>query len=309
MDQARYLADLYLLVQVIDAGGFSAAAKAMGTTRSLLSRRIIALEKALGTRLVFRNARHFAVTATGEAVYHHAVLMCDAAQAAIDATRTSEHGGSKLRISMCDALLPLMSGVLADFGEHYPQTQLSMSANDDTDALLEQHVDVILHLGHTLPDSSDIVANPLGQTRLVIVGKPELLQQLGHPGHPHDIKQQHRIGYTGCGLTADWKLRNTTPKTHPFHMESAHLEAILSAARSGMGLAQIPLFTCHEAIANGELEVTFTDWEPEAIPLDALHLAGHAPGEPPHQFIDFARERLAHRQSPGVVPHLSASCA
>ena len=85
MEQADNLADLHLLVQVIDAGGLAAAAQTLGTTRSLVSRRLLALEARLGAKLLNRNTRGLSVTATGEEVYRHAVLMCEAAQAALHA--------------------------------------------------------------------------------------------------------------------------------------------------------------------------------------------------------------------------------
>lgn len=172
-DMAWQLTNLYLLTRIIDAGGFSAAAREMGTTRSLLSRRIIALEKALGTHLLYRDARHFAVTAAGEKVYRHAITMCDAAHAAMAAASEARSPGQgTLRVSMRDALLPLMSDVLTVFAEHYPQMRLTTNTHHDFDILLYQRADVVLHLGSALPDSGDIVARPLGQARLVIVGSP-----------------------------------------------------------------------------------------------------------------------------------------
>lgn len=48
MDLTDNLSDLYLLTRVIEAGGFAAAARQTGMTRSLLSRRIVGLEQRLG---------------------------------------------------------------------------------------------------------------------------------------------------------------------------------------------------------------------------------------------------------------------
>src|SRR5690348_15890380 len=98
MDRINNLGDLYLFVQVIEAGGFSAAATRMGTTCSLLSRRLIALEQRLGARLLHRNARQFALTATGERVYRHASAMCEAAIAAEQAAISQDPTRGLVRI-------------------------------------------------------------------------------------------------------------------------------------------------------------------------------------------------------------------
>lgn len=303
MDLTRHLTNLYLLVRVIDAGGFSAAAREIGTTRSLLSRRIIALEEALDVRLLYRDARRFTVTATGEKVYRHAVMMCDAAQAATAAARESRGTGhGKLRVSMCDALLPLISGVLAAFAGHHPQMQLSANTRHDVDALLLQRTDVIFHLGHTLPDSGDIVARPLGQARLVIVANPDLLQRLSHPRHPDEIDASYLLGYTGHGLSPDWALRGSTSKRQPARLVSDHLATVIEAAQSGMGLVQLPMYACHEDLASGRLELAFEAFEASPQPLHALTLSGHACDEATLDFIRFTRGQLADMRNRGVLP-------
>src|SRR5699024_4947051 len=109
MEQARHLDNLHLLVKIIEAGSLAAAARELDTTRSLVSRRLMALEKAFGARLVYRDARRFAVTPAGERVYKHAVVMCDAADAAFaaaDEARTA--GAGTLRVGMHEALCMLV---------------------------------------------------------------------------------------------------------------------------------------------------------------------------------------------------------
>src|SRR6187549_3494910 len=56
------LNDLYYYVQVVDHGGFAPAGRALGMPKSKLSRRIALLEHRLGTQLILRSTRRFAVT-------------------------------------------------------------------------------------------------------------------------------------------------------------------------------------------------------------------------------------------------------
>lgn len=302
MDQIGQLANLYLLTRVIDAGGFSAAARAMDTTRSLLSRRIIELEQHLGVRLLHRDARRFAVTAVGEQIYRHAVLMCEAAQAAAAVAREAHDGGGLLRVDMPDLLSPLLSGVLADFADSHPQVRLSAAAGGGIDALLRQRADVALSLGHALPDSGDIVARPLGSARMVVVASPALLQRLDHPRHPDQVEDRHCLGYTGQGLAADWQLRGVARRRRHARIVSDHLPTVLASARAGMGFAQLPMYACHDDLASGQLQLAFEAFEARPLPLHALTMPGPAAGATLLGFIRFVRERLAGMPAHGVLP-------
>lgn len=297
------MTNLYLLTRVIDAGGFAAAARELGTTRSLLSRRVIALEKALGTQLLYRNARRFAVTSVGEKIYGHAITMCEAAHAAVAAA--SEVQGpdqGMLRISMRDVLLPLVSNLLTVFAERYPQMQLATHTHRNFDILLYQHADVVLHLGSTLPDSGDIVARPLGQARLVIVGSPALLEKLGRPRHPDNIDERHCLGYTGHGLAPEWTLRGAKAKHHHSRLVSDNIAPMVKAACAGMGLVQLPMYACHNELANGRLETVFGAFEAHPLPLYALTLAERAADEATLGFVRFARKQLGGMQNLGILP-------
>lgn len=60
------LNDLYYYAEVVEHGGFSAAARVLGLPKSKLSRRLALLEERLGVRLIQRSTRRFAVTDDGD---------------------------------------------------------------------------------------------------------------------------------------------------------------------------------------------------------------------------------------------------
>src|SRR5699024_5288616 len=271
----------------------------LGTTRSLLSRHIIDLEKALGVRLLYRDARRFAVTPVGEAVYRQAVTMCDAAQAAIAAAHEDQEAGcGPLRIDHCDALSQLISLQIAQFGKRYPGLQLNVVHNNNVDRLLRQQIDVLLQLGHKLPDSADIIARPLGRVRLVTVASPALLQELGHPSQPEAIDAHRRLGYTGHGLSAHWHIHDQLLPTRAF---SSRAEHVIRAVLAGVGVAQLPLCACHDALSQGRLQRIFEDLEPEPLPLHALTITGHAPNDTVQDFIQTLSQEINNMQLPCLL--------
>ena len=78
------LNDIYFFASVVQYGGFSAAARAIGVEKTRLSRRIAALEKRLGVRLLQRTTRALALTEAGQRFFERCVATVEEAQAAYD---------------------------------------------------------------------------------------------------------------------------------------------------------------------------------------------------------------------------------
>ncbi|MGF6709193.1 DNA-binding transcriptional LysR family regulator [Luteibacter sp. W1I16] len=293
MEQINNLGDFFLFVHVVEAGGFSSAATRLGTTRSLLSRRIIALEQRLGTRLLHRNARRFAVTEAGERVYRHASVMCEAALAAEQAAAPSANAGSLVRIEAQGLLSPLVAELVPGFVANHPRTRLAVTASgSDIEALLRQQADVILSLRETLPDSSDIVARPLGTVRLVTVGSPDLVRRVGKPAHPASLDENHYLSYASGDTPGYWMFRGMVAQRRNARMASADLGALLASARAGLGFAQFPLYMVADDIAGGRLRLVLEDFEPQPLPLHALTMSSRSVSEATLNFVRFVQQSL-----------------
>src|SRR5580658_7461195 len=78
------LNDIYFFASVVQYGGFSAAARLIGVEKTRLSRRISALEKRLGVRLLQRTTRALALTEAGQRFYDRCLATVEGAQAAYD---------------------------------------------------------------------------------------------------------------------------------------------------------------------------------------------------------------------------------
>src|SRR6202021_3920308 len=78
------LNDLYFFASVVQYGGFSAAARAIGVEKTRLSRHIAALEKRLGVRLLQRTTRTLALTEAGQRFFERCVATVEGAQAAYE---------------------------------------------------------------------------------------------------------------------------------------------------------------------------------------------------------------------------------
>lgn len=300
MDSADNLVDLYLFTLVVEAGGFSAAADRAGTTKSRLSRRIIELEERLGAQLLHRNARRFSITAVGEQVYRHALLIREAAAAAeAAASEVKGSPGGHVRVHADSRLLPLLEGMLEGFSRQHAYTRISATQSDDgIDALLEQRADIVLSIDNALPDSADIVARALGSVHHVLVVSPRVLAQTDRPEHPDLIPDQYYLSHAVATSS-----RQPTSRRRPSpRFTSNNASTLLAAVRAGMGYARLPLYLCHADLQEGRLRTAFESHHTPPLPLHALTLQERAMSQAATSFVQFARQHVALSQLPGITP-------
>lgn len=304
MDRINNLSDFFLFVQVVDAGGFSAAAGRMNTTRSLLSRRIIGLEKRLGVRLLHRNARQFAITAVGEEVYRHAALMCAAAMAAEQAATAAGSPNGLVRIEAQGWLAAIVSGWLPDFATTHPRIRLRIgSGRTDVSALLRQQLDVVLAERMTLPDSTDIVARDLGEMRMVTVASVDYLERHGAPADPWQLQDGQCLALATHEATVPWSFSGRPTWRPRARMTCGDTAALLSAVRSGLGIAQMPLPLCQDDLTEGRLRTLLETHEAAPLSLHALTMSGRVVTEATLHLIRFVQQRFASLARQSVPDH------
>lgn len=303
MNEADNLLDLYLFTVVVEAGGFSAAARQSGTTKSRLSRRLIELEKRLGARLLHRDARRFSLTPMGEQVYRHALLLRDAAQAVASAAKGTM--GGHVRIHACDALVGLIEGMFDTFSAQHPDTRLNVIlSGNGLHALLNHRTDVVLYASAELPDSADVVAHPLGVLRQVVVASPRLLEHTNSPENPGLIPDHLLIEM----ISGESRKVSTPHGRRPSpRLITNHVSTLLAAARAGLGFASVPLYLCHEDIRHGTLQVVFPTDALPLLPLCALTRPGEAAGLATHDMIRFIRKYVEKASIPGLEPSPGAN--
>jgi DNA-binding transcriptional LysR family regulator len=130
--RVRDLNDFFLLVQVVDRGGFTAAGRALRMPKSTLSHRIQQLETNLGVRLLNRTSRRFEMTDARQEFYRHAVAMLREAEQAETAIRHRLSGPTG--IVRCTAGVATMQfamrEIVADFLVRYPKVNIVAHATD-----------------------------------------------------------------------------------------------------------------------------------------------------------------------------------
>ena len=176
--------DLRVFAQMVDAGSLSAAARQTDGSAAAMSRRLAALEKRLGVRLVTRTSRRFELTVEG-ALFHERALTIlqavDDAEAEISAQARVPQGlvciGAPSEIGR-KQIAPLIEA----FSDHYPEVEVRLVLSDIGLDVIDDNLDVALRIG--LPPDTGVVAKRLLSSRRIVCAAPEYLARCGHRIRP-----------------------------------------------------------------------------------------------------------------------------
>lgn len=203
-----HLSDVEIFVTIIEKGSITAAAVALGTTASVLSRALTRLETRLGVQLVRRTTRQLSLTQAGRHYYEQA---CSAFGVFERAERDIQGRGAQtvghIRLSAPTTYghyrLPAL---LQRFAAHYPGITVELNITNRNVDLVAEGYDLAIRLG-TLPDSR-LVARKLEEAPLCLVAAPAYLRQHGEP-HTLAALENHRclpFIMPSSGRIAQWSL-------------------------------------------------------------------------------------------------------
>lgn len=260
------LNDLRFFAAVVEAGGFSAAGRALGIPKSRLSKRVALLEQRLGVRLLQRTTRRLALTEVGERFHGHCRAMLEQAQAAQDAVDVlrAEPSGT-VRLSCPVALAQtLLAWVLPDFLQRHPKVQLRLIATNRRVDLVGEGVDVALRVRERDDTEPMLVAREIGPARAVLVASPGFLDQHGRPQVPKDLGAYPLLSLQEGEGPQRLRLLDAAGAVVDVPMNArlvcGDFVVLQAAARRGLGVALLPDFVCAAAVARGELEAVLPEW-------------------------------------------------
>ncbi len=296
--------DIMLFARVAELSSFTAAAQELDVSRSLVSKRIRALEERLGVRLLNRSTRSLSLTEPGQLFYDCAVRV---RETLADTTRRlgelGERPRGRLRINVPVTfgqmyVAPLMGAFL----ERYPDIEVDMHMDDHFVDLVQEGYDAALRIG-ILEDSS-LVARRVGSTRRVVCASPTYLRAHGTPRSPADLRHHncltyhHERGRSGAWQFLGGPARETVPVSG--NLRCSNGVALLEAARSGLGLAYLPRFMLAGDLAQGRLQEVLHEHCREELGIYALYPSHAHPPAKVRAFVDFLVQRLGAQ--PGLEP-------
>jgi DNA-binding transcriptional LysR family regulator len=286
--------DIGVFTRVVEAHGFTKAARSLGLTTSGVSRVIGRLEARLGVRLIQRTTRSMSLTDDGAAYYARCKKILgelEDAESALAQARAAPRG--RLRVDAPTVLSRFMLGpALPGFLTRYPEIAIDLSVRDHVIDPIAEGIDVTLRFVE--PRITELVARRLGTMRMVVVGSPRYFARHGRPRNPEALAQHELLGFLVGGTPLPWQFsHHTVAGTGRFNTSNA--DARREAALAGIGLSQMFEFHVADELARGRLEVVLATHEPPPKPIYALYAQPRAMTPKIRVFLDWITELVAAR--------------
>ncbi|MEM8751481.1 MAG: LysR family transcriptional regulator [Pseudomonadota bacterium] len=244
---------------VIDQGGFTRAAEALGVSPSFVSRRVSDLEARLGVRLLHRTTRQVNLTDIG-AQYHEraTAVLRDIRDMEADLAERQNRVVGRIRVSAGGLFGEIhVAEALADFAALHPKVEIDLDVSARRIDLVREGFDLAVR--HGTPDDPDLVMRRIGARRMIVCAAPTYLEANGAPNAPSDLTQ-----HTCLSPNREWAFVDGDRPMN-VRIESRWTcnngVALVRAARQGLGITRLADTYVARDLQMGRLVPLLQDWE------------------------------------------------
>lgn len=291
--------DVEVFVKVVDAGGVSAAARALDLPKSTVSRRLARLESELGVRLLQRTSRAQALTEAGRA-YHAKVAAAfgelAAAGSALEACEEVPRG--TLRLTAPPDLAAPVADVVVGFTAKNPEVVVEVELSNRYVDLVAEGFDLAIRAGR-LRDSS-LVAKKLLSSRIRLYASPAYLEARGIPRTPRDLEKHEAVMFRPKDGKVRWLLEGPKGKTASVEVHGrvgcSDFGLVRHVASVGAGIAALPEAAAAPDLASGLLVHVLPEWSGDGGTMSLVYPSARLLPLKVRAFRDYALQTF-----PGVV--------
>lgn len=266
---------LRTFTRVVENQGFAAAARAMGVSRSVVNKQVLALERELGTQLLQRSTRQVTTTETGLAFYQRCLrILADLDDAIATVTELQQSPSGQLRVNA-----PMTFGthyvarIVADYMQRYPDVHVELTLNDRFIDPIEEGFDLTIRVGEPQVLSSR-VSRALSPAPRALCAAPGYLQRAGYPLQPRQLRSHRCLHYGYQESGSQWRLLG--PEGERSYAISCVLwsnngSVLREAAVRGQGIVLLPEFIVGEQLESGELVRILPEHQPTTLTVSAVY--------------------------------------
>ncbi len=285
------LGDLEVFVRVIAAGSMSTAARDLGLSPAVVSKRIKRLEDKLGTRLLQRTTRQISLTEAGQGFHERVLTVLGGLEEAeaFASGRSSEVNGT-LKISASTSFGRMhVAPHLKPFMEAHPDLAIHLVLSDEFTDIVGGGFDLAIRIAE-LNDSS-LVARRLAPVRRVLCAAPSYLAEYGTPETLDDLKK-HRC--LPAHNHESWRLEgpNGPVTLRPEGMLITNSSEVLrEAVIAGLGIALRSTWDVGAELKSGKLVQVLPQYESSRnVALSAVYPSRQFLPAKVRLFIDYLAE-------------------
>jgi len=282
--------------RVVACGGFAAAAREMGLSRSAVNKLVIQLEGHLGVQLLQRTTRKVTPTEVGLAFCDRAraiLAELEAAELAVSRLHEEPRGTLKINAPMSFGILHLGPAV-ADFMGRYPDLQVQLTLNDRLIDPIEEGFDVTVRISRP-PDYTTLIYEAIAPVDRLLCASPGYLERAGTPTHPRELPNYSCLHYGYLATGNQWKLIGPDGEhTIPIRgtLCSNNAQVLVETAVAGLGIILTPDFIAAKHLQRGTLRPILPDYRPPEIFLYVVYPPNRYLSAKIRLFADFLRDRF-----------------
>ena len=291
------LTSMTVFVKVVDCGGFSAAARRLGMSVTMVSNHVQSLEERLGARLLNRTTRSVGLTETGRAYYERCtgiLAEIEDADRAASALHSTPMGTLKLHSN--NHIVRFLAPVISHYLRLYPSMKVDVTGGDRAVDLVEEGYDLAVRTVRPVESTTLIVRN-LSTWRHILTASPAYLAN--HPAIAalEDLTRHNCMRYAHYPYGEEWRF--TDPDGQPVavrisgNLVSNTAETLRTMALAGQAVFLAPSFLVEEDIQKGQLVEILPAWRPLEFAINALYPHRHQLSSKVRIFIDLMSEHFA----------------
>lgn len=296
MDQ---LSAMRAFVRVVQTGSFSATGREMNTSQTTISKKVAALEKKIGVKLLARSSRDHALTPAGTKYYQTCVDILgelDEAEAEARSEVASPQGTIRISAPVAFGRI-LLAPIMSEFFQRYPDIKVDLQLSDQHTDLISDGIDVAIR-AKQLEDST-LIARHLFDNPMLVLAAPNYLQQHGEPKTPEDLKQHNCLVYSRMKDINVWSFTKQNQK-HAVavngNFQSDNGDVLLEVALTGMGVVTLPIWMVEHHLKEGRLTQLMSDYTGQNLPFNAVYLQSRYTPLKVRCLIDYLKEKLPNSE-------------
>lgn len=291
------LQSLTLLVEILDAGNLSAAARRLKMSRANVSYHLNQLERSVGAQLVRRTTRRAEPTEIGLRLYQHGVAIQTELLAARESVTTLGEGlQGRVRLSVPSGYGQLvMADWLIDFKRQYPGIVLDVVFENRIEDLLRDEVDIAIRVVPEPPQN--LVARELGPVRYVACASREYAEKHAFPTQLDELQGAPVVTAAVIGRQLRVSAYQGETRREVILEPTLISENFLflrQAILAGLGIGLVPDYVVQEDVRKGDVVTTLDDWRLSIFgtQMFMLYMPNRQHTRAIRTFIDFILERV-----------------
>lgn len=263
--------ELSVLVATVSSGSISAAARRLGISPVIASRRLAGLERELGVRLLHRTTRSIALTPEGEDFLLHAQAILESEAAAVSALNPGQTGAVGLLRATAPAALgrevivPMLPGLL----ERNPQLKLELHLTERIVDVVGEGFDVAVRIADLR--ESNLVARRLGSVRRVLCASPDYIARRGQPSTIDELREHDclvLVGVTHWGFVSGESVQRVRVAGP---LSCSTIDGLQAACLQGLGISMHASWSVRDDLQTGRLVELTLDKPPYAPAVSAVY--------------------------------------